>query len=75
MIDINHTVYLAIYPSKFNDESSIGFALRVAFLNGFQYLSRMLSVTQINKLVRGIGLPLNDEFKIKGMRNNIHADS
>jgi hypothetical protein len=74
MIDINHTVYLAIYPSKFNDESSIGFALRVAFLNGFQYLSRMLSVTQINKLVRGIGLPLNDEFKIKGMRNNIHAD-
>ncbi|MEH6464381.1 MAG: hypothetical protein V7771_10775 [Shewanella psychromarinicola] len=74
MMESFRTIRLAIYPSKLNDESSIGFALRVALLNGFQYLSRMLSVTQINKLVRGIGIPLNEEFEIKGMRHNIHTD-
>ncbi|MDO6776237.1 hypothetical protein Q4591_12800 [Shewanella sp. 3_MG-2023] len=60
-------IRLAITPSQYDDESSIGFALRIAQVNGFQYLSRMLSVTQINKLVRGKGLQLTDSLGIKGM--------
>jgi hypothetical protein len=74
MMDSSSAIRLAIKCSQFDDESSIGFALRVALLNGFQYLSRMLSIAQINKLVRGIGLPEHIGVAIKGMRHDIHID-